>query len=194
MQLTTTFYCKPKTSTRIYSCYKDQAMKLKGLVFISTVSVFMTGCAITPNVEWSGSPETVNTEMAGVDIKASPVCTSWGCNSFLIQLNNTTDQDVVVDWNRTFYVRNGQTSGTFMYEGIVYSKRSEQKSPDVVFPGGKLIKGIYPVNLVSYKSGQYGGWSHDGMPAGENGIYFNIKIGEEEYKKKVISKISVQEK
>lgn len=169
-------------------------MKLKGFLLASIFAAFTTGCAITPSDEWTASPETVNTEIAGVEIKSSPVCTSWGCDAFLVMLTNTTDQDVVVDWNKTLYIRNGQTSGTFMYEGIVYAKRSESKSPDVVFSGGKLTKAIYPVNLVEYESGQYGGWSHGAMPVGENGIYFNFEVGDEEYSKKVTSEISVQKK
>ena len=169
-------------------------MNLKAFLVALFFSMLVTGCAITPNQEWSASPETINAELEGMKIKTSPACTSWGCDGFLIQITNTTDQDIEIDWNKTLYIRNGQTSGTFMYEGIVYAKRNETKSPDIVFPGGKLIKAIYPVNLVDYTSGQYGGWSHESMPAGENGIYLNAKIGGKTHTKKLVTEISVFDK
>lgn len=151
--------------------------------------LFITGCATTQN--WTSEPETVNGQLAGVNVLISPVCTGYGCEYFLLDLKNTTEFDVEVDWNNTLYIRNGQTSGGFMYEGIVYSQRNGTRAADVIFPGNNLRKVIYPNNLVEYVSGQYGGWSHESMPEGQNGIYLTLNIDGEVYRERFITEISI---
>lgn len=114
----------------------------------------------------------------------SPRC-SGTCDSFLLTVVNKTSNDLEIDWNKTLYIASGSTSGGFMFDGIVYLQRNSPKQPDIVFAKSSMNKIIFPIILVEYDSGRYGGWRHSGMPVGENGIYLNIRAGSEEIREKI---------
>lgn len=97
-----------------------------------------------------------------------------GCKAFIFQLTNKSKEDILIDWNKTVYIEDGQSSGGFMFEGIIYKDRNAAKSNDVVFPGSTITKVIWPNNLVSYSPGRYSGWQHRHMPMAKNGVYLLI--------------------
>lgn len=159
------------------------------LIFVTIIS----GCASLMTDNWVSNPEKMEGEIAGVDVEIIPVCGGYGCSAFFLNLKNNNNDDVKLDWNNTYYTRGGQTSGTFMFEGVVYSKRNETKSPDVIFSGESLQKAIRPNNLVSYESGEYGGWTHDPMPEGKNGVYLTLIVDGEEHSKRFTADFEIEE-
>ena len=132
----------------------------------------------------------VTTSNAVFEAKLTPVCSN-GCTSFILSIRNLSDKDIELDWNKTLFIANGTTSGGFMFEGVLYRDRNNQKAPDMIFAKGTFTKAIYPNNLVEYRSGQYGGWDHTSMGTGENGVYLTVKVGNEEIKEKITTNISV---
>ncbi len=111
------------------------------------------------------------------------------CNAFTLIIENKTNKDMEVDWNKTLYIAQGRTSGGFMFDGIVYAQRNAPKPPDIVFKGGTFRKNIYPTNLVEFSSGKYGGWRHQNMPQGLNGVYLTLRIGNEEINEKLTTSL-----
>lgn len=107
-------------------------------------------------------------------------------DSFLLTIQNRTSQDLEIDWNKTLFIESGTTSGGFMFEGVVYTNRSNPKPPDVVFGRSEFTKTIYPNKLVSFTSGKYGGWNHDSITYSATGVYLTIKVGSEEIKEKIL--------
>jgi hypothetical protein len=124
----------------------------------------------------------------------SPVETWRGYNAFILTVNNKTDKDLEIIWDRTLFIDNGRTSGGFMFEGVVYRDRNNPKPPDVVFAKGNFSKTIWPNNLVYFSSGKYASWGHEVMSPGENGVYLTIKIGDKELKEKLLLRISYDRK
>ena len=114
----------------------------------------------------------------------SPICPA-GCEAFSLTIENRTDKNIELDWNKTLYIESGRTSGGFMFEGVVYKDRNNPKPPDIVFANSRFSKIISPNNLVNFSSGRYGGWRHTYMPAGENGVYLTIKVGDKEVNEKL---------
>lgn len=122
--------------------------------------------------------------------KISPICPN-SCRAFSLTVENKTDKDIEIDWNRTLYISNGRTSGGFMFEGVVYRDRNNPKPPDIIFAKSSFTKEIMPNNLVDFSTSQYsGGWRHEQMPTGENGVYLTIKVGGEEIKEKLTINIT----
>ena len=118
-----------------------------------------------------------------------PSCTN-NCTGFTVTVKNNSDKDIEIDWNKTLYIANGATSGGFMFDGIVYSKRHEPKPPDIVFANGYFSKNILPVNLVDYDSGRYGlGWQHKELSYGETGIYLTVNVDGKTFNEKITGKI-----
>lgn len=109
-----------------------------------------------------------------------------GSDDLILAVINKTPRDIEIDWNKTLYIDSGRTSGGFMFEGIVYSNRHAVKPPDIVFAKSSFTKTIYPINLVSYRPGKYGGWEHGNIGYSQTGIYLTIKVGGVEVSEKII--------
>jgi len=96
-----------------------------------------------------------------------------GCDGFHIVIKNKTEKNLEINWNRTLYMANGQTNGTFMYDGILYKDRNANKPPDFVLPKGNFEKKIYPANLVTFSDSN---WIHLPIGQGNHGIFLSLVI------------------
>lgn len=161
---------------------------------ITAIAVLIGGCA-TP-MAWRGepSPATASNEYYAAEV--APVCTdgrmgeAGGCAGFILKVTNKTTGDIEINWNKTAYIRDGQTSGGFMFDGVVYRDRAAPKPPDVVFAGGSMEKAIWPNNLVDFLGARYGGWHHSPMPEGENGVYLSVVADGREINQKITVRIT----
>ncbi|NTV01906.1 MAG: hypothetical protein HGB04_03860 [Chlorobiaceae bacterium] len=112
-----------------------------------------------------------------------------GCNSFVLMVKNNSDKDITIVWDKTLFIDNSQTRGTFMFEGVRYIERDAPKPSDLVLSGGSLSKEIYPNILVYYVSGQYGGWRHKPMRDGYYGVYLAAVVDGKPINEKLMIKI-----
>ena len=151
--------------------------------------VFLLGLfAIVGSGEYYRStPRTQTVENNYFAASISPLC-SDSCKSFSLTIRNKTDKDIEVDWNKTLYISNGQTTGGFMFEGVVYKDRNNPKSPDMIFANGTFSKTIWPNNLVSFSGSS---WYHEEMSIGDDGVYLVVKVADKEIKEKLIVNINV---
>lgn len=77
----------------------------------------------------------------------------WGAEGYIgfeLTIENKTDEDLELDWNRTLFIQGGRTNGGFMFEDVVYRDRNNPKPPDIIFAGGRFSKQILPSNLVYF--------------------------------------------
>jgi hypothetical protein len=114
---------------------------------------------------------------------------NYGYESFVLAVVNKSKKNIEINWNKTLYVAYNQTSGGFMFEGVVYRERNNPKQPDVVFAGGNLVKTIWPNALVEYESGKYGGWRNRKMWEGEHGVYLTLSIDGKEVNERLSVKL-----
>lgn len=112
-----------------------------------------------------------------------------GYSAFILNIKNNSNKDYEIDWNKTSFIKDGRTMGTFMYEGIVYKDRNAQKANDIIFANSTFSKKIFPNNYVQFDS--YG-WSHIGTGSGQQGVYLYIVDGSETIKQKIL--LNIQEK
>lgn len=108
--------------------------------------------------------------------------------AFNLYIKNKTHIDIELDWNKTLYIENGQTNGGFMFEGVIYKDRNNQKPPTIIFANSEFKKIIWPNNLVFFEPEL--GWGHKPIELGQNGVYLTIKVGEKEIKEKLLLNMS----
>jgi len=164
---------------------------MRRLIAIAAVFSIFTGCAALQKYQTTSTPpeRKIETEYYLATLKPT---LGWNGipEAFSLTILNTTDQDIEIDWNKTLFINNGQTSGGFMFEGVVYKDRNNQKNPDIIFGKNIFSKTIWPNNLVSYVSGQYGGWRHTPMSPGENGVSLVIKTKDQELRENMTVDLS----
>lgn len=172
-------------------------------VLVITAFVIMVGCIKTINLNCKCEPsiqkvqndyfEATITPIFGNNIGsigfATGIVYKGGCNAFNLEIQNKTDKNIEINWNKTMYISNGQTSGNFMYEGVIYSERNNPRPPDFVFAKSKFSKTIYPNNLVIYWDVNLG-WRHEFMGDGENGVYLTILVEGKEIGEKITINIT----
>lgn len=165
----------------------------------SAIVLLLAGCATGPvyQSEWKSNPATSKVSNEYYTAEITPVCTNElyfsKCTSFVLVIHNKSKNNIELDWNKTLYIADGQSSGGFMFEGIVYRDRNNPKPPDVIFENGKLTKTVWPNNLVSFETGKYGGWMHETLGEGERGIYLTALINGKPVSEKLVVRLSQHE-
>jgi len=166
---------------------------MKKVVFLLTLIClfFISGCARAPWIIKS-TPliQTVDNNLYTIQLTPSEK-NSYSYTAFILTIENKTDKDIDLIWDRTYYLNDGKTSGGFMYEGIVYRDRSNPKPPDIVFPKIKFQKTIMPNILVEF-SARGAGWYANAMPDGENGIYITLIVNGKEVREKLVVNLSAK--
>lgn len=149
--------------------------------FVIILMMFIIGC----NRHWvikSEPPESlVSNELYSIKLIPS-MQNGYSYTAFDLIIENKTNDDIELIWDKTHYISDGQTSGGFMFEGVVYKDRNYSKQSDIIFPKILFKKTIYPNNLVNYSKT---GWYNNYMQNGENGIYLTLKIKDKEYHEKL---------
>jgi hypothetical protein len=152
-----------------------------GLCLVAMVCFTLSGCISAPktpppNWGFDRSRARVSNEFFEASIDVLGKGSQWNFEGLSLYIVNKSNSDLEVDWNKTLFLDQGQTSGGFMFEGIVYSQRNQPKPPDIVLEGGSLSKAIYPNNRVEYLSGGTGRWYHWGFEAGQYGVSLAISV------------------
>jgi hypothetical protein len=146
--------------------------------------LFISSC-VRYTWEDPGNNRIISNNCFDASIEPSPSYPK-GFNSFLLKVKNKTDKDVTIDWNRSFYIRDGATNGALDNRNRCYTAKKE---PDTIFPGGSFSTYIYPdVFLVE----EWRGCDHDYLPAGDNGVMLSIICEGKEIRDKMNVRIRPQ--
>lgn len=167
-------------------------MKKLGLTLI--ISAILGGCA-TYRTEYTISSTKIENQIDSIESSITPNCITFeGCKSFYLDVKNKSDKTLEINWNKTLFIVGDQSSGGFMFEGILYKDRNAQKSPDVVFPNSSFSKTIWPTNLVEFSSGRYdSGWRHGSMPTGDIGVYLTVTIDGKDFSQKMTNNVNIKQ-
>ena len=157
-------------------------MKNIGIVAVVLATLFMNGCVktqmYTPEVSANNKYFTASIE----PLKS----VTGGYEGFILHVNSRTNTDIEIDWNKTLFVENGVTKGTFMYDGIVYTQRNNNKAPDYIFAKSNYSKAIYPNNKVYFAKG----WHHEDFDTGRLGIVLSTTINDKIIREKLFINVS----
>lgn len=149
---------------------------VKQTLSIGLLVILVSGCFKTIYV-WKSEPSKRSVDNEFFIAEISPeACDVLGCAAFRLSIKNKTNMSLEVNWNKTLYIFQNQTFGNFMFKEVSYKERDNPRPPDVISPGGELLKSIWPNNLIGFFGGKYNGWGHKPMPSGENGIYLTVVV------------------
>ena len=101
-------------------------------------------------------------------------------NRFSYQFTNKTNGDLVIDWEQTYYLRNGKRHGNFGWEGLTFEHlRDVQDEPEITIGPGKTESvEIFPIKLIGWKeegvrkkaTTPEAGFTLTPLPEGENSM------------------------
>ena len=153
---------------------------MKKIAVILAVLLF-TGCGIATSRVMKSVPEIAHVGNEFFTAEITPMQGLYGYDSFALDIQGKTDSNIEIDWNKTLFISNGHTNGSFMFEGIVYKDRNNPKTPDIIFGKSRFVKRIWPNNLV-YRE----------LPAGDTGVYLTVRTPAGEKNEKIILKIQYE--
>ena len=169
---------------------------MKKIFFLLTI-LTLVGCAPVPSTT-KYTDKDVYVEKNNVKVGLSVNCRKLKllgyfdtyCDNLTLVVQNKNNQNIEINWDKTFFVSNNQTDGGFMFGVIPYITRNSKKANDVVFPNGNFAKVIYPNNFVYYSSSS--GWIHKDLPIGEIGIYLTLIIDKKEVEYKLMNELKIK--
>ena len=157
---------------------------------VALISLLTAGCAKEQVYTSIPAVQTVST--SAYELKLEPLKAEGYdyYNRFSYQFTNKTDGDLVIDWEQSYYLRNGKRHGNFGWEGLTFEQlRGVQDEPEITIGPGKIDKiDIYPIKLIGWReegvrkkaNTPEEGFTLTPLPEGENGlsiaVYQNGKL------------------
>jgi len=144
------------------------------------------GCASGPSAKpYTSNPKIQRVSNEYFKAEIEPLLDKDGkfYNAFHFSVTNKTSGDLVIEWNRTYYLLNGKKHGLFFWDGIDWEALKKAKEHPLV----KVAAGIthtveiFPAKLAgrSMRTGSSSEMYLRGiMPAGENGVLLTVKKGD----------------
>lgn len=159
------------------------------IICLSLALGMMVSCV--PKYTWKATPVIQQADNEYYSVQLEPIgrCEEI-YNGFMLTVVNKSSQDMEIDWNKTLYLHNGQTNGGFMFEGVIYKDRNNQKPPDIVFANSTFKKAIWPNSLASF-GGYKPQWGNGPLRAGENGVYLTMRMNGQEVHEKLTMNIRI---
>ncbi len=161
-------------------------MKQMTLALAVLVSVFVTGCVTTSSLP---PPKAMETSNEFFSASATTNCNSKGCQSFDFVVTNKTTKDIKLDWNKTLFVSNGQSSGGLYFDGIVIRDRNMPRPPQVIFASGSHKVKVVPNISFELNFFPLAHWNVKPMPVGEAGIYVVVDVDGKEVTSKMTTRV-----
>ncbi|MGH7884268.1 MAG: hypothetical protein ACRENO_01085 [Thermodesulfobacteriota bacterium] len=146
------------------------------IIFCSSCSYGTTSWYFRPQPPQATIEDEIEVSIVALD------CGISGCKSIGLQIENNSDRDLQIDWNKTLFIENGLTNGGFFFKGIPARDRNENKPPDVVFANSLFLKIIHPSVNVYYNDDWYLGV----MGKGVYGIYLSMLDSKNVINEKII--------
>ena len=158
----------------------------------------LTGCATVP--VYTSDPTTAAVENAIFTVELEPHLKS-GTNyfdSFRYVLVNKSDTDLILDWQNTFYLKNGTRFGHWGWKGMTLEQLQDlvDQSQITIESGDTLSGLIFPLRMIARRS--FTEVSRDEpalspgiIPESESGMLLTVRQGERVFREKLICRISV---
>jgi hypothetical protein len=162
---------------------KRQFVLIPISLFLLTIDI--SSCGTRYTWEDPGNSRMISNNCFDASIEPSPSYPK-GFTSFLLKVKNKTDKDLTIDWNKSFYIRDGATNG-----GLDYMDRCPigKKEPGIIFPGGSLSTHVFPEVFVVE---QWSGCDHEYLLAGEQGAMLSVTCEGKEIREKMNVRIRPQ--
>lgn len=149
---------------------------------IVTMMIAGFGCSAVV-YEYASNPVSRMIETQAFTASFAPAREDAGYfSSFLLEIENKSDDSIEIDWNKTLYIHDEKNRGGFVFKGIEPAQVREKRIPnEVILPRTRFSRQLFPIAKIAMaerkdysagkdKPGLYGGK----LPPGENSIVLSI--------------------
>jgi hypothetical protein len=152
----------------------------RGLLVLS----LLTACAPAKGARnWESIPPVQTGEGRSFDVRLEPLKRDKRFFvSFRLDVRNTGNTELAIDWNKTRYLHNGKPNGVFVFRGIDPATIKKVIPLDTIAPGTTFSREIFPANLVAFTPMREEVLNNKGeglfpgpLPGGGNGIRLVVK-------------------
>ncbi len=160
----------------------------------------LSGCTTTK--VWTSMPQVGAEKNPYYEVRFEPIKKDHDFFvSFRLEVQNRTNRDLKIDWNKTKYLLNRHANGVFVFEGIDTGTIKKLAIPDDVVPAGEtFIKEIMPYKMlaraplrVKERSEGEKAIKAGILPEGENGIALVIRQNGSEIREMITVNIEITE-
>lgn len=157
---------------------------MKKLVILFMVFI-LTGCVSSTAPKHSTIQQTSNFNNIDITLDIISMTKLNKYNGFSLTVVNNNNFDVEINWDRTFYLRNGEARGNFMFEDTQHDQRYLSKTPDLISSGPTFRKKFYPNALVKRERGYSNvhWWKHYPFTPGKHGVSLSLWANGKEMRK-----------
>ena len=173
-------------------------MMTHGYRRLVVIFLVLTGCATVP--VYTSDPTTATVENETFTVELEPHLKS-GTNyfdSFRYVLVNNSDRDLIIDWQKTFYLKNGARFGHWGWKGMSLEQLQDLvDQPQITIEAGDTLSGlIFPLKMIAKRSVTEVSRDEPAprpgiIPESESGMLLTVRQGERVFREKLICRISV---
>ena len=173
-------------------------MMTHGYCRLMVIFLILTGCATVPVYTSEPTTQTVQNDFFLVELEPHLASGKNYFESFRYVFVNKSNTDLMLDWQNTFYLKNGKRFGRWGWKGMTLEQLQElEKQPQFTVAPGDTISGlIFPLSMVAKRgfteiqrdepTARYGI-----IPESESGMLLTVRQGERVFREKLICRISV---
>jgi len=157
------------------------------------VLLSLTACVTAKTNTWSSSPATKQVQNADFTAQLTPLRRDkQHFVSFRLFINNRTDQNLKIDWNKTRYLCDGKVYGPVVFPDIDPATIKTSIPPAVIPAGGTFSKEVFPLKLVAFApirqdilDGEGRGLYPGPLPKGKNTIDLVVYKGDQQLRQRI---------
>jgi hypothetical protein len=173
-------------------------MKMIKSCFNITLILVLTGCATVPVYTSEPATQTVENDIFAVELEPHLASGKSYFDSFRYVFVNKTDQELQIDWQNTFFLKNGTRFGRWGMEGFTIEQLQEKREHPLirVAPGSTISGIIFPLKLIAKRN--WTAVSRDEIakqlgiiPESESGMLLTVRQGDQVISEQLICRISI---
>ncbi len=156
------------------------------------------GCATVPVYTSDPTTATVENEFFLVELEPHLKSGTNYFDSFRYVLVNKSDTDLILDWQNTFYLKNGARFGHWGWKGMSPEQLQDLvDQPQITIEAGDTLSGlIFPLKMIAKRNITEVSRDEPAprpgiIPESESGMLLTVRQGERVFREKLICRISV---
>jgi hypothetical protein len=172
-----------------------------GLWRLIIMFFIFTGCATVPVYTSNPATHTFQNDVFVGELEPQLASGKDYFDSFRFVFTNTSNADLHIDWENTFYIHNGEKFGPWGAEGwtidqLLEKEKLPPESLITVAPGNTLSRIIFPLRLfarssLAEKTGDDAKVSRGIIPEGESGMLLTVRQGDREIREELKFRITI---
>lgn len=173
-------------------------MKITRRWHLAVLFLAITACATIPIYNSDPATQTVENELFKVDLEPHLASGKHYFDSFRYVFVNKSDQELKIDWQNTFFLKNGVKFGRWGMDDFDLEELQERREQPLipVAPGSTVSGIIYPLKLIAKRN--WTAISRDEVakergiiPESESGMLLAVRQGDRIIRERLVCRISI---